>query len=62
MTHEAFRDGRVSTRFLEEHDVRREVPEVVNAIAEALVARGPRVETKRGIPSVWEVIGPQWGH
>lgn len=40
VTHPAFRDGRVSTRFLPDHeqDLRRRVPEVVSEIAAALAA------------------------
>src|SRR5205823_7674788 len=58
VTHEAFRDGRVSTRFLEEHDVRRQVPAVVPKIAEALAARGGQaLQPVRGqarVPDVWD--------
>src|SRR5205807_7585295 len=39
VTHEAFRDGQVSTRFLIDHEMRREVPEEIAAIANALAAR-----------------------
>jgi len=56
ITHEAFRDGRVSTRFLEDHDVSRQTPEVVNAIANALVDRMPRRRTT----DVWDELG-DWG-
>jgi acetyl/propionyl-CoA carboxylase alpha subunit len=61
VTHEAFRDGRVSTRFLEDHDLRREVPEVVPKIAEALAARGGQtilpVRGPARVPDVWDAIG-----
>jgi len=57
VTHEAFRDGRVSTRFLTDHELPREVPEVVASIAEALVARAPRsAATRAGITSVWDAV------
>ena len=58
MTHEAFRDGRVSTRFLEEHDVARETPEVVASIANALASRARA--PKQRIASVWDSLGA-WG-
>jgi len=58
VAHEAFRAGEVSTAFLEEHAIAREVPEVVNAIANALVAQAPR--TRRGATSVWDSLGT-WG-
>jgi acetyl/propionyl-CoA carboxylase alpha subunit len=61
VTHEAFRDGRVSTRFLDEHDMRREVPEVVPKIAEALAARGRQapspVRGQARVSDVWDAIG-----
>ena len=59
VTHEAFRAGEVSTAFLEEHAIAREVPEVANAIANALVANAPRT-VRRGAISVWDSLGP-WG-
>jgi 3-methylcrotonyl-CoA carboxylase alpha subunit len=63
VTHEAFRDGRVSTRFLEDHDFRRQIPDVVPKIAELL--RGgqallPVPSGQAGVPvlhSVWDAIG-----
>src|ERR1051326_2272826 len=59
VTHEAVRAGEVSTAFLEEHAIAREVPEVANAIANALVANAPRT-VRRGAISVWDSLGP-WG-
>jgi len=59
VTHEAFRAGEVSTAFLEEHAIEREVPEVVNAIASALIASAPRA-VRRGATSVWDSLG-SWG-
>jgi 3-methylcrotonyl-CoA carboxylase alpha subunit len=55
VTHEAFRDGRVSTRFLEDHEITRETPPVVAAIAEALSGRQALLPV-RGQASVWDVI------
>ena len=64
--HEAFRDGRVSTRFITDHeaDLTPRVPEIVPTIA-AAIASAPRkreaaVSTEKGVPSVWEQLGP-WG-
>jgi 3-methylcrotonyl-CoA carboxylase alpha subunit len=60
VTHEAFRDGRVSTRFLAEHEesLRRETPEIVPAVAAAL-ASIPRRRDERAVvqgTSVWDVV------
>ena len=43
ITHEAFREGKVSTRFLQDHeeDLRRPIPEVATKIATALAAQRP---------------------
>jgi 3-methylcrotonyl-CoA carboxylase alpha subunit len=64
VTHPAFRDGRVSTRFLQDHeaDLERRVPEVVPEIAAALAALPRRRSTSGApaIPSVWETVG-NWG-
>jgi acetyl/propionyl-CoA carboxylase alpha subunit len=58
VTHEAFRDGRVSTRFLADHEVPRTTPDVVPKIAEALASRAPSgTAAKRGVPSVWDSLG-----
>jgi acetyl/propionyl-CoA carboxylase alpha subunit len=66
VTHEAFRDGRVSTRFLEDHanDLKPTTPEIVPVIAAAISA-APRkkavsVASASRVTSVWEVLGP-WG-
>ncbi|MGZ7032021.1 MAG: hypothetical protein ACXVIJ_08615, partial [Thermoanaerobaculia bacterium] len=57
----AFREGRVSTRFLADHEeaLRHEAPEVVSKIAAALVAapRGAAPNAKQGVRSVWDAIG-----
>ena len=65
ITHPAFRDGRVSTRFLADHaaDLERKVPEVVPRIAAALAAaprRSTGVAGAPAMPSVWEQLG-SWG-
>jgi 3-methylcrotonyl-CoA carboxylase alpha subunit len=65
ISHPAFREGLVSTRFLAEHEetLRRSVPEIVPAIA-AAIASAPRKKgtaaTEARLASVWETIGP-WG-
>jgi acetyl/propionyl-CoA carboxylase alpha subunit len=65
ISHPAFREGLVSTRFLVEHEetLRRSVPEIVPAIA-AAIASAPRKKgaaaTEARLASVWETIGP-WG-
>jgi 3-methylcrotonyl-CoA carboxylase alpha subunit len=68
VTHPAFRDGRVSTRFLLDHeaDLQRVTPDLVPALAVAL-ATAPRKSVQRGTTeeavgaaSVWDVVGP-WG-
>jgi 3-methylcrotonyl-CoA carboxylase alpha subunit len=64
VTHEAFRDGRVSTRFLQDHAASLEprVPGIVPAVAAAL-SSAPRTSTaatdgatSSRLPSVWEQI------
>jgi acetyl/propionyl-CoA carboxylase alpha subunit len=65
ITHEVFRDGRVSTRFLEEHDLTRSVPDYVPEIASAIAARARRPASRAAdgapaVPSVWDVLGG-WG-
>ena len=64
VTHEAFRDGRVSTRFVVEHEesLRRATPDVVPAVAAvlgraAVSAAGLAPSRRR---SVWELLG-SWG-
>jgi 3-methylcrotonyl-CoA carboxylase alpha subunit len=63
-THPAFRDGRVSTRFLDDHSesLIRATPDVVTAIASVLSSIPQRRGTTRsvGIASVWDSIG-SWG-
>jgi acetyl/propionyl-CoA carboxylase alpha subunit len=66
ITHPAFRDGRVSTRFLQDHeaDLQRHVPDAVPEIAAALAAL-PRKRAATGggeprVESVWERVGA-WG-
>ena len=64
ITHPAFREGLVSTRFLEEHPMSQTMPEVVPAIAAALASS--KHETERvasestRLPSVWDALGA-WG-
>jgi acetyl-CoA carboxylase biotin carboxylase subunit len=64
VTHPAFREGLVSTRFLIEHEesLRRTMPDAAPAIAAALASRGTRSETRTvaSVSSVWDAIGP-WG-
>jgi 3-methylcrotonyl-CoA carboxylase alpha subunit len=65
VTHPAFRDGRVSTRFLEDHDLTRTVPDCVPEIATAIAARARRPEGRVAagaptVPSVWDALGG-WG-
>ncbi|HEY2325246.1 MAG TPA: biotin carboxylase N-terminal domain-containing protein [Thermoanaerobaculia bacterium] len=62
VTHPAFRDGRVSTRFLEDHDLTRSGPEYVPDIATAIAARARRPEGRvvagaPSVPSVWDALG-----
>jgi 3-methylcrotonyl-CoA carboxylase alpha subunit len=62
ITHPAFRDGRVSTRFIVDHEesLRRDVPEVIGEIAAVLAsARRPKTGSAR-IASVWDSVG-SWG-
>ena len=63
IAHPAFRDGKVSTRFLTDHaeSLRPRVPEAVQAIADALVAV-PRhgAPGTRHLASVWDSLG-NWG-
>jgi 3-methylcrotonyl-CoA carboxylase alpha subunit len=68
ITHPAFREGLVSTRFLVEHEetLQRTVPEVVPAIAAAIAGAGGGRRAAGGgvvVPktaSVWEQLG-SWG-
>jgi 3-methylcrotonyl-CoA carboxylase alpha subunit len=64
VTHPAFRDGRVSTRFIADHEesLRRSTPEIVPAIAAVLSSIPQRRDTQRstGVASVWDSVG-SWG-
>ncbi|MEO8380497.1 MAG: biotin carboxylase N-terminal domain-containing protein [Acidobacteriota bacterium] len=61
ITHPAFRDGRVSTRFLQDHEAELQprVPDAVPDIAAALASlprRAPATAQAR-VASVWELVG-----
>jgi acetyl/propionyl-CoA carboxylase alpha subunit len=62
--HPAFREGRVSTRFLTDHadSLRPEVPEVVPLIAAALAASPRQLAAtgNRQLATVWDSLG-NWG-
>jgi 3-methylcrotonyl-CoA carboxylase alpha subunit len=68
ITHSAFRDGQVSTRFLTDHEAEltREIPDVVPAIANAIAASAAPMNLRVSspgvtrLPSVWELVG-NWG-
>jgi 3-methylcrotonyl-CoA carboxylase alpha subunit len=65
ITHPAFREGHVSTRFLVDHEesLRRPENEMVPAVAAALAAAPKRAEAKGGVPrvsDVWDSLG-SWG-
>jgi acetyl/propionyl-CoA carboxylase alpha subunit len=68
IAHPAFRDGKVSTRFLQDHeaDLKQPVPEEVQAIAAALArvwARPPsgaRPGAAAPTPDIWDTLGA-WG-
>ena len=62
ITHPAFREGRISTRFIPDHEesLQRATPEVVPAIAAVLASAPRREAVKRGIGSVWDSVG-EWG-
>ena len=65
VTHPAFREGLVSTRFLTDHEeaLRRTTPDVVPAIASVLAASASRrsiSSPQRGVASVWDSLG-NWG-
>jgi acetyl/propionyl-CoA carboxylase alpha subunit len=67
VTHPAFREGLVSTRFLADHESElvREVPDVAPVIAAALAStrHEPSAAVASGtarLPTVWDSIGP-WG-
>ena len=65
VTHPAFREGNVSTRFLQDHeaDLQSKLSEEVQQIAKALAAApsgGLKPAATRGVPSVWQQLG-SWG-
>jgi 3-methylcrotonyl-CoA carboxylase alpha subunit len=63
VTHPAFRDGRVSTRFIADHEesLQRITPDVVPEIAAVLAPASPgRQVAQRGVASVWDSLG-SWG-
>jgi 3-methylcrotonyl-CoA carboxylase alpha subunit len=64
ITHPAFREGLVSTRFLEEHPMTQTMPDVVPAIAAALASTKHETELAVSesprLPSVWDTLGA-WG-
>ena len=63
VTHQGFRDGKVSTRFLADHeqDLRHKTPDVVPLIAAALAGHGTQRKSESAtLPSVWESLG-DWG-
>jgi len=67
VSHPAFREGLVSTRFIEDHaaTLGPHVPEIVPILAAALAAAPRKRETgattaEPRLPSVWEQLGP-WG-
>jgi 3-methylcrotonyl-CoA carboxylase alpha subunit len=67
IAHPAFRDGRVSTRFLQDYeaDLAPVVPEVIPQIAAALAAAPRKRASAAGsgeprASSVWDTVGP-WG-
>ena len=59
VTHAAFREGKVSTRFLIDHEIKREVPDFVPQIASTLASatRQPGNQATRQ-PDIWETLGP----
>ena len=63
VSHPAFRDGRVSTRFIADHEssLQRVTPEVVPAIASVLSSIPQRSSQRSvGVASVWDSVG-SWG-
>ncbi len=62
VTHPAFREGLVSTRFIAEHEesLGRATPEVVPAVAAALASLPQKRETTATTTSVWDALG-NWG-
>ena len=62
VTHPAFREGLVSTRFIAEHEqsLRRATPEVVPAVAVVLASLPRKREAAATTTSVWDALG-SWG-
>jgi acetyl/propionyl-CoA carboxylase alpha subunit len=67
VTHPDFRAGKVSTRFIADHDgsLQRSVPDIVPLMAAALASSGTRQpaatnQNNACVASVWDVVGP-WG-
>ncbi len=63
VTHEEFRAGKVSTRFLAEHEnaLMATTPEIVPLIAAALASTPRTVKSEpAGVTCVWDALGP-WG-
>ena len=61
VSHPAYREAKLSTRFLADHDMRVETPEVVPLIAAALAANKMQPTTDNRQPTtIWESIG-SWG-
>jgi 3-methylcrotonyl-CoA carboxylase alpha subunit len=64
VTHPAFRDGKVSTRFIADHEssLQPQVPDVVPMIAAALVSAPNRQPpgANRQPPTIWDELG-NWG-
>ncbi len=60
ISHPAFREGLVSTRFVQEHEatLSPSVPEIVPVIAAAIASSPRKREASAG--SVWDLLGP-WG-
>ncbi len=63
VTHPAFREGLVSTKFLDEHSMHAPMPEIVPLIAGVLATSKRESERAVGearLPSVWDELGA-WG-
>ena len=64
IAHPAFREGKVSTRFLQDHEanLKQPMPEEISAIASALGAQrnGQRPTANSQLPTIWDSLGP-WG-
>ncbi len=61
VSHPAYRDAKLSTRFLDDHEMRIETPEVVPLIAAALAAKNMQPTADNRQPTtIWESLG-NWG-